>query len=186
MTNWNIVDIVSAVLLVGSTAYGYHRGLIRQLISLTGFVVAYLVAFTLYGHVADVLRGWLPLTAFGPVEKYEEMITGWRLDTYVYNALAFAILLFTVKIVLNVAGHLLDWLSRVPGLNMANRWTGAVLALAEAAILIVIAVHVVQYIPNGTAVRDAFSTSRVSEWVLEATPELTDKWTKLFTESGGQ
>jgi uncharacterized membrane protein required for colicin V production len=182
MTTWNIVDITAAVLLIGGTAYGYHRGLIRQLISLTSFIVAYVVAFAFYDDVAPILRGLIPLTAFEPVEKYEEIVQGLRLDVYVYNALAFALLLFLIKIGLNVAGHLLDWLSRVPGLNMANRWSGALLALAEATLLIVIAVHVIQYVPAG-AVREAFSESRVSEWVLQYTLPFTENWTDLFSRS---
>jgi uncharacterized membrane protein required for colicin V production len=182
MTSWNIVDITAAVLLIGGTAYGYHRGLIRQLISLTGFIVAYVIAFAFYDDVAPLLRSWIPLTAFEPVEKYEGIVRGLRLDVYVYNAIAFALLLFLIKIGLNVAGHLLDWLSRVPGLNMANRWSGALLALAEAALIIVIAVHVIQYVPAG-AVRDSFGESRISEWVLQSTSQFTERWTDLFSKS---
>lgn len=183
MTDWNLVDIAAAVLLAGGAAYGYHRGLIRQLLSITGLIAAYAAAFVFYDNLAPALRTLIPWSAYEPAAKVEDWMQGLKLDVYLYNALAFALLLFGVKITFNVAGHLLDWLSRVPGLNAANRWTGAVLALVETAVLLVVAVHIAVYVPS-EPLRSRLSDSLSARTILDYTPQAAAKLTELFARGG--
>ena len=96
-----------------------------KLFRLSGFVLAYLVAFYFYKDFAPLLRNAVSLPTYQNYQKYEFIVKGLKLDTYILNALAFAILFFGVKFALVFIGRALNILAKTPGLNFTNRWSGA-------------------------------------------------------------
>lgn len=175
---------VLAVLAVG-TVLGFARGFIGQLVSVVGLVAAYLIAFFFYDDLAPLVGSTLALSGYETYQKYEFLAKGLKLDTYVYNALAFAILFFGVKIAFSIGGRLLNWLAAAPGLKQANQWSGAALGFAEAAVIAVIAVHVMTVIPNDGA-QNQLKNSMLTPYVLEHTPILTDKLQELWNNRSGR
>src|SRR5690606_26654939 len=94
-------------------ALGYKRGLVGQLLSLTGWLIAFVAAFLLFDDVADWLAG---LPVFGgtepagantgeAAERSSALLAG--AGTYVSRAIAFALLFFGMKLVLSVLGWVL-------------------------------------------------------------------------------
>ena len=101
----NTLDYVMLSIVALGLLLGYFRGFIAQIVSLSGFVLAYLVAFYFYKDFAPLLRNAVSLPTYQNYQKYEFIVKGLNLDTYILNALAFAILFFGVKFALVIRGQ---------------------------------------------------------------------------------
>lgn len=177
----NGLDWTAAALVVAGTLLGYYRGLVSQIVSVAGLIIAYVVAFSFYKQTAPWIAGALSLPAYESYQKFEFLVKGLHLDTYMYNAIAFALLLFGVKFALSLIGRVLNWIALTPGLKTINQWSGALLGLAEAAVLLVVAVQVMTVIPND-AVQHLLKTSKSAPYILEALPTVTDKLHELWNK----
>jgi uncharacterized membrane protein required for colicin V production len=175
----NGLDWAAAVLVAAGVALGFSRGLVAQLVSFLGLFLGYVAAFMFYDELAPVLKELLGLSESETYKKYEFLAKNLHLETYVYNALAFALLLFGVKLALSVAGRFLDLLAAAPGLKQLNKWTGALLGLVEAALIVIIAVQVMTVVPNDTAQR-LLKESTAAPYILEHTPLISNKLQELW------
>ncbi|PZE20395.1 CvpA family protein [Paenibacillus xerothermodurans] len=175
----NGLDWTAAVVIAAGTLLGFYRGLVSQLVSVAGLVLAYIAAFAFYQAVAPWVAKTLALPASETYQKYEFLVQRLRLDTYIYNAIAFALLLFGVKIALSFAGRILNLIALAPGVKLVNKWSGAMLGLAESLLLIIIAVQVMAAVPND-AVQQVLAGSRSAPYMLDAVPSLTDKLQQLW------
>lgn len=172
--DWGVLVVVAVGMVLG-----YSRGFVAQLLSIAGLVIAYLIAFAFYDDVAPWLQSMLASSGHETYEKYEFLTSELHLDTYVYNALAFALLFFGVKIAFSVGGRLLNLLTSVPGLKQINQWSGATLGVIEAALIVIIAVHVMTVLPNDTSQR-LLKQSASAPYIMERTPVITDKLQELW------
>lgn len=179
MDQLNTLDIIAAVVGIAALGLGYHRGFIAQLVSIAGLVVAYLAAFWLYDDVAPAIAHLFPMNRLQSEGKYAFLAEDLNLDVYVYNAVAFALIFFAVKIGLSLAGRLLHLITLIPGLKTLNKWSGALLALLEAAILFAVAVQVMIVIPSD-GLQQTLKGSVAAGAVAEHTPELTGKLRDLW------
>lgn len=175
----NGLDWAALVIAAAGTVLGYSRGFVGQLISFAGFFIAWLSAFLFYDDLAPLIKDTLALSGYETYQKYEFLTKGLHLDTYVYNGLAFAVIFFGVKLAFSIAGRLLNWLASVPGLKLINQWSGAALGFLEAALLIILAVHVMTVLPNDTAQR-LLKQSVTAPYLLEHTPLITGKLQELW------
>lgn len=174
--DYSIIGIIAAGLLLG-----YYRGFVAQIISLAGFFIAYFIAFKFYRDLAPVLHELINLPSYENYQKYEFAVKGLNLDTYILNALAFAILFFGTKAALTVAGRILNVIAKFPGIKFLNRWSGALLGFIEAALLVIIAVHVMNIIPN-ESVQKLMAESRLSPYLMNHLPAITEKLQELWKQ----
>ncbi|MBP1156824.1 MULTISPECIES: CvpA family protein [unclassified Paenibacillus] len=172
--DWGVLVMVAVGMVLG-----FSRGFVAQLLSIAGLFVAYLIAFAFYDEVAPLVRSMLAFSGHETYQHYEFLAQELHLDTYVYNALAFAILLFGVKIAFSIAGRLFNLLASTPGLKQVNQWSGATLGILEAALIIIIIVHVMTVLPNDTAQR-LLKHSIAAPYILENTPVFTNKLQELW------
>lgn len=175
----NGLDWAVVVTAAAGTVLGYSRGLIGQLVSFAGFIVAWAVAFIFYDDAAPLIKDVLALSGKEAFQQYEYLASGLHLDTYVYNALAFILLFFVVKLALAVLGRLLNWLASAPGLKRINQLSGAALGLIEATLLVLLAIHALTVIPREEA-QGWLKHSRIAPYVLEHTPLLTGRLQELW------
>lgn len=111
------VDYVVTGVLAVSVVLGAWRGLMREIISLAGWVVAFLAANLFAGPVAPHLPDQIP--------------------TPELKALAAFVLVFVVALFLGaLMGVLLSKLARAIGLGGIDRVTGALFGVLRAAILV--------------------------------------------------
>lgn len=187
MNAFNTIDIVAAVLVAGALFLGYHRGLVAQLVSVVGLIVAFLAASWLYDDFSPMIAGLLPLNRLQSYDKFAFLAEGLNWSVYFYNAAAFAVIFFVVKLTMSVVGRLLHLIASVPGLNMLNKWSGAGLALLEALVLFAVAVHVMIVIPSDK-LQQTLERSVAADLTIRYTPELTGKlmelWDKQRAEEG--
>ncbi|MCR8636535.1 CvpA family protein [Paenibacillus radicis (ex Xue et al. 2023)] len=177
----NGLDWAAVVLTVAGTMLGYYRGLVSQLVSVAGLFIAYVVAFAFYRDAAPWIAEVLSLPSYETYKKYEFLVKGLNLDAYMYNAIAFALLLFGVKLALSIVGRVLNWIALTPGIKMFNKWSGGLLGFAEAVLLVIIAVQVMTVIPNDTAQR-LLKGSTTAPYILNALPSVTDKLHELWNK----
>jgi len=178
----NSLDYVIITVVTLGLLLGYLRGFIAQIVSISGFILAYLVAFYFYKDFAPVLRNAVSLPTYQNYEKYEFIVKGLNLDTYILNAIAFAILFFGVKVALIVIGRTLSLIAKVPGLNALNRWSGALLGLAEALLIVIIAVNVMTIVP-ADGLQKLLSSSSVAPYLINELPDIAGKLQDLWKQS---
>jgi uncharacterized membrane protein required for colicin V production len=181
MDSMNTLDIVAAVLVAAALFLGYHRGFVAQLVSIAGLFIAYLAAYWLYDDVSPVVARFLPLDRLQNYGQFAFLVEGMKWNVYFYNAVAFAVIFFVVKIGMSVVGRLLHLIVSMPGLKTFNKWSGAALALLEAIILFIIAVHVMIVIPSEQLQR-TLEGSVSAGYTIQYTPELTNKLMELWNK----
>jgi uncharacterized membrane protein required for colicin V production len=177
----NGFDLTIGALLLLALMFGYRRGLVSQVISIGGFLIAYLAAWKFADKVAPFVAKLLPLQTFANYGKYEFAAKALHADTYILHILSFALLFIAVKVGLMIAGYFLNIVVKAPGLNGLNRWSGALLALLEIGLLAVIAVHVMSLLPSDR-IQGWLAHSSSAPYLLQLLPKLTDGlngfWTK--------
>ena len=60
----NILDIVIVLILIMSAIIGFKRGAIKEIVSLVGIIIVFIVAFAFKGVLGNVLCKWLPFFNF--------------------------------------------------------------------------------------------------------------------------
>lgn len=142
----NTVDIVILCLWIIGFFIGYKRGLIRQAIHLVGFIVAIIIAFAFNSSLADILEKVIPYP-FTQTEGLSTLMLLVDVERMFYKAIAFAILFFGTKLLLNIIGHLLTAIASLPGLKQINRLLGGVLGFLQSFIVLFVLVHLLVFIP---------------------------------------
>lgn len=148
MEQLNVLDIIIVAVLILSIILGYMRGFVRKLVSIVGWFAAYLVAYLLYDNLAPLLQSMLPMSSSEKLAEYSGIVAGLKLDTYIYNSLAFALLFFGTRIIITVVGYFLQGVASIPGISLLNRWLGVLLGLVEAALIIILGVMVLEAMPS--------------------------------------
>jgi uncharacterized membrane protein required for colicin V production len=174
--DYSIIGIVVAGIILG-----YYRGFIAQIISLAGFFIAYIIAFKFYRELTPVLHKWINLPSYESYQTYGFLVEGLNLDTYIFNALSFAILFFGTKLSLSVVGRLLNLIAKFPGINFLNRWSGALLGAAEAILIVIIAVNVLTIMPS-EPLHELVVGSRIAPYLINDLPSIAGKLQELWRQ----
>lgn len=167
----NTLDIIVSIVLAAAFLIGYRRGFIRQLVSVLGLAVATLAAYLFYDDLAPLTGRLLPLETFATYPKYEFLVKNLQLDRYAVNVISFAFVFFVVKLILNYAGHVLNAIAKIPGLNVINRLAGALLGLLEAAVIILACIYIMTILPSDP-VQQILSGSKAAPFFMNLVPEL--------------
>ena len=173
MNAWNTLDLAAGIVVLLGLIIGFRRGLIGQLVSIAGLVAAYLLAYLYYDDLAPWLGQWLPLPSFDTDTAYGSAAQNLHLDRYFLNAVSFLAVFLGVKLLISAAGAVLNIFSKLPGLNFVNKWTGALLGAAEAAVIVVLAVNVMTILPSAV-LQDQLKHSASARFILEHMPTIVD------------
>src|SRR5437762_2890435 len=104
-----MLDLAIIVLLVIGFFVGLKRGLILQIFHLIGFIIAYIVANLYYKELADKLILWIPYPSFADNLTLKILTNSSNMEAAFYRAIAFAIIFFAVKILVQIIGSMLDF-----------------------------------------------------------------------------
>ncbi len=138
-----MIDFVLGIYLAGLAVRGWMRGLIRELLDLVGLVVGATFAFRLSAPIGDFLTD-----RFGVTSEWSRIGAG--------------VVLFTaVGVGLAVAARALSRIMDLPGLNLANRIGGSVVAAAWGALLLAVILTILRVFPIG-GLSDDIEESRVA------------------------
>ncbi|MGN1402546.1 MAG: CvpA family protein [Bacillus sp. (in: firmicutes)] len=173
-----MLDIGLLVLFLLGVAVGLRRGFILQVIHMTGFIVAFVVAVLYYDSLAPKLELWVPFPG-GEASTVTMLFGTIGLDKAFYNAIAFLAIFFAVKIVWQLFGSMLDFIAQFPILKQLNRWGGGILGLLETYLIIFIIIYIAALLPVDS-VQEHIQNSFIAEAMIRYTPFLSDMIADLW------
>ena len=153
------LDWIFVVVLLGSMLLGDWRGLVYEILSLLGWVVAFMVARTW----AQAVALWLPLD-------------GW--DMQLRYAAAFVLLIVGSLFAWGVISWLSKQLIEAVGLRPVDRTLGALFGVLRGGLLLLVLALVIQYTPMNKALW--WQESTLAPWLTAALsfvlPALPQDW----------
>ncbi|ENH97037.1 hypothetical protein J416_07572 [Gracilibacillus halophilus YIM-C55.5] len=169
-----MVSIILLALLIMGFFVGLKRGFILQLLHLTSFVIAFLVAAVYFDDLASKLELWVPYPEFPEGESWAIFLDTLPLEAAFYNAIAFAVLFFVTKIVLQILATMLDFVADLPILNFINSWLGAILGFVEFYFILFVILYLLALAPL-PEIQALIEGSGVANFMLEHTPILSER-----------
>ena len=166
----NILDIGIVLILIMSAIVGFKRGAIKEIVSLVGIIIVFIVAFAFKGVLGNVLCKWLPFFNFaGNLEGVTV------LNILLYQLIAFLIiysLLFSVyMIVMKISGIVQKIVHMTVILWLPSKLIGAVVAFITGYVMVFV-VLLALLIPLKDT--DIFRESRFANYIVYDTPILAD------------
>ncbi|WP_050615996.1 CvpA family protein [Bacillus testis] len=170
--------ILIAMFLIG-VAVGLRRGLILQLIHITGFLVAFIAAVSFYDDLSPKLELWIPFPSMGESGSMNTLFNGLGVEAAYYNAIAFIVIFFAVKILWQIFGSMLDFIAQFPILKQLNRWGGGIFGFIEVYLVVFILLFLGALLPI-PFIQDHIQTSFIAENMVKHTPLLSEKIKELW------
>src|SRR5699024_8842722 len=126
-----MISILLILILVFGFFMGMKRGFILQLMHLLSFIIAFTVAVLYYKKLAPNLLSWIPYPDITSEQSSAIYLASMQMENPYYNAIAFALLFFGTKIILQIIDSMLDFVARLPVLQQLNKLLGAILGFVE-------------------------------------------------------
>ncbi|ASK63020.1 hypothetical protein CFK37_13130 [Virgibacillus phasianinus] len=174
-----MVDIILLIMLIFGFFVGLKRGFILQLFHLIGFIAAFIVAALYYDQLASRLALWIPYPELPDESAWADFLQNMPLEIAFYNAIAFAIIFFAVKIVLQIIASMLDFVADLPVLHSVNKLLGAILGFIEIYLILFIILYILALTPLST-VQSYVNDSWVAMFIVEHTPLFSEKLKDLW------
>jgi uncharacterized membrane protein required for colicin V production len=169
------------IILVISFSVGFRRGFILQLMHLLGLVVSFIAAYLYYEDVAHYIRLWVPFPQFGEGEEINLLVDSFSMETVYYNGIAFALIFFLTKIVMQIIASLFDFVAHIPVLSFVNGWLGGLLGFLEGLVMITILLHIAALV-QVDVVQAALQNSTFAQMIFEYTPIISNELKELWIE----
>ena len=177
-----MLDLLILFLLFGGLVTGFRRGLIVQVIHMTGFIVALIVAYTYYKQLAEKFVLWIPYPGVTAGSKLSITVDQLDLDETFYHLLAFVLIFLVVKFGLQLVASMFDFLKYLPVLGFVARFAGAMFGFIEFYILIFLVLYLLAMVPIDF-VQGMLSNSMLAKTMFEHTPlfsEMVKNWWFIY------
>lgn len=169
-----MLSIILIFLLIMGFFIGLKRGLILQLLHIAGFIIAFIVAVKYYITLGEQLKLWIPYPDLPDDNLWADFLQMLPLESAFYNIIAFAVIFFAVKIILQIIASMLDFVAALPILNSVNKLLGGALGVIEIYLLLFILLYILALTPLAQ-VQDWINQSPVALFILEQTPYFSSK-----------
>lgn len=179
-----MLDLAILVFLIFGFFIGLKRGFILQIIHLIGFIIAFIVAYIYYDQLAPKLTLWIPYPSFGSDSTLQLLFDNGNLEESYYRAIAFVVIFFAVKIILQIVGNMLDFVAHLPILKTLNIWAGGALGFVENYLIIFLLLYIAALLPI-EAVQGQLSNSILANLMVEYTPYFSGQIKELWIEYSG-
>ncbi|WP_163970174.1 CvpA family protein [Oceanobacillus halotolerans] len=174
-----MVDFILIILLILGFFIGLKRGFILQVFHLLGFIIAFILATIYYDNLAEMFSLWIPYPELGSDSAWAIFLQSDPLETAFYNAIAFAAIFFSVKIVLQIIASMLDFVASLPILSSINGILGAVLGFLEVYLIIFVILFILALTPI-SSIQVWIDHSTVAQFIVEKTPILSEQVKTLW------
>lgn len=176
-----MLDFAIIILLVFGFLIGLKRGFILQLIHVTGFIIAFVVAYKYYEDLAPKLTLWVPYPNIGSNTSMQMLFDSVNLEEAYYRAIAFVVIFFAVKILLQMIGSMLDFVANLPILRQLNIWAGGILGFLEVYLIVFLLLYIAALIPI-EGIQIPLNNSLLAKVMVENTPILSEEIRNLWIE----
>ncbi|MFC7371322.1 CvpA family protein [Fictibacillus iocasae] len=177
-----MLDIILLLLLAAGFLIGLKRGLIMQIVHLAGFVAAYIVAYLYFDDLTPHVKLWVPYPAPSGDSPVGMLLNAIPLEDAYYRAIAFAILFFGTKILLQILGSMLDFLAKLPILHSANRLLGGFFGFIEVYLIAFILLYIASLVPAEN-IQAYYQGSWLAQGMVENTPVFSDAVKDLWMKN---
>ncbi|GAB4075028.1 CvpA family protein [Barrientosiimonas marina] len=174
-----MVDLILILLLIFGCFIGLRRGFILQAFHLIGFIAAFILAALYYDKLASQLALWIPYPNLDSDSAWADVLDAIPMENAFYNAIAFAIIFFAVKILLQIIASMLDFVAELPIVRLFNKWLGAVLGFVEIYLMIFIVLYILVLTPSET-IQTWINGSSVAVFIIDHTPFLSEQIKTLW------
>lgn len=162
-----ILTLLIVLILVGGFFGGLRKGLVFQVVGLTGFIIALVTAYLYSSTFASYLR-WIP---------FPDSVNGIA-EGFYYQTIAFVLLFIGVRILWRILGSSLDFLASLPLLNIVNRWLGGAFGVVKVYVAIFLLLNLIAFVPHA-ATQQTVSDSTLAQTIVQNTPVLSEKVEEL-------
>ncbi|WP_078545209.1 CvpA family protein [Litchfieldia alkalitelluris] len=173
-----MLNLFLIIILVMGFLIGLKRGLILQVVHLAGFIVAFIVAYLYVGDLAPKLKLWIPYPQLES-QPLAFLTENADFETAYYRAIAFAILFFATKIIMQIIGSMLDFLAQLPLLKQLNGWAGGVLGFVEVYLIVFVLLYIGALVPV-EIVQSSINDSSMAKAIVQHTPIFSGKLKDLW------
>lgn len=173
----NILDVAIVLGLAMSAIIGFKRGAIKEIVSLIGIIVVFIIAFSFKGVLGNVLCKWLPFFNFaGNLEGVTV------LNILLYQLIAFIIiysLLFSIyMIVVKISGIVQKIVHMTIILWLPSKLIGAVVAFVTGYVMVFVVLLALLIPLKDTSV---FTESRLANFIVYKSPILASSSKNIST-----
>lgn len=158
---------------------GLKRGFILQLMHLVGFIISFIVASLYFRKLASHLSLWIPYPELNNDSTWALFLNSMPLENAFYNAIAFALIFFVTKIILQIIASMLDFVANLPVLRSLNKILGAVLGFVEVYFITFIILFILALLPV-EAIQVRIKSSFLATLIVEHTPFLSKAMKNLW------
>ncbi|HLS22951.1 MAG TPA: CvpA family protein [Pseudogracilibacillus sp.] len=181
-----MVSFIILLVLFFGFLMGLRRGFVLQLVHLVGFFVSFIVAVLFYKRFAQHLSMWIPYPELSSDSAWAVFLQTMPLEVAFYNAVAFSILFFGVKFLLQIVAYMLDFLASLPVLRSINKLLGAALGFIEMYVITFVILFILALVPIAQ-IQDRIANSFLAKLMIKYTPILSSLTESLlFTEQVSQ
>jgi uncharacterized membrane protein required for colicin V production len=177
-----VLDLAILFLLVIGFFVGLKRGFILQLFHLIGFIIAYIVANLYYVELAKKLVLWIPYPNLSDQTALKVLTHSGNMETAFYRAIAFTIIFFAVKILVQIIASMLDFIAHLPILNFLNFWAGGILGFLETYFIIFILLYIAALIPLSTF-QNPLDHSILAKAIVKHTPIFSQQLSRWWIDN---
>jgi membrane protein required for colicin V production len=132
LPDFNWIDLTILAIAVGSFLLGLIRGMVREVFSLAGWLVAFLAA----RELGPLMANWLPNSLSGPVARL---------------VVASVLVFFVVMVLMALLAHLISSAVEKIGVESLNRVLGGIFGLLRAYLLLVLILMLSGFTPLPTS-----------------------------------
>lgn len=173
----NILDVAIVLGLAMSATIGFKRGAIKEIVSLIGIIVVFIIAFSFKGVLGNVLCKWLPFFNFA--DNLEGVTV---LNILLYQLIAFIIiysLLFSIyMIVVKISGIVQKIVHMTIILWLPSKLIGAVVAFVTGYVMVFVVLLALLIPLKDTSV---FTESRLANFIVYKSPILASSSKNIST-----
>ena len=174
----NLLDIAIIFILVMFAIVGFKRGIIRELASVIGIIIVFILSYTFKGFLGDFLCTTLPFFKFnGVIEGYTSI------NLLFYQIIAFIILfglfLSIYEIVLKISNVLQKLVNLTLVFIIPSKILGAILSVIEGVVIIFV---VLLFLMIPLKDNDLFKGSSLASKIIYETPILSNS-TREITDT---
>lgn len=174
-----MISLLLLLILLFGFLMGLKRGFVLQLMHLVGFIIAFIVAAVNYKKLASYLAHWIPYPELNESAMWAVFNSTMPLESAFYNGIAFVLIFFLTKIILQIIASMLDFLAQLPVLRHINKLLGSILGFFEVYFIMFILLSLMALVPIDK-VQTLIDRSFVAKVIIEKTPFLSSGLESLW------
>lgn len=174
-----MIDLILVILLVFGVFVGLKRGFILQVFHLLGFIISFIVAMRYYDVISPRLELWVPYPELPEDASWAMFLGETSVENAFYNAVAFFIIFFAVRIILHIIASMLDFVAELPILRSVNKLLGGVFGFIEVYLILFLLLYIGALVPIGF-VQTVLERSEIAAFIIEQTPYFSEEIRTLW------